>query len=113
MDDLTLAAYAKKIYGFAYAKTHNVQDAEDLSQNILLDLFRIQKDPREIGDLDAYVYRVCRYAWSNFYRREKRYWQMCPDESLSDTPDGADTPEEAVLQKELYAVLRRKVMNLS
>lgn len=113
MDDLTLAAYAKKIYGFAYSKTHNVQDAEDLSQNILLDLFRIQKDPREIGDLDAYVYRVCRYAWSNFYRREKRYWQMCPEESLSDAPDGADTPEEAVLQKELYAVLRRKVMNLS
>ena len=113
MDDTTLAAYAKKICGFAYSKTRNAQDAEDLSQNILLDLFRIQTDPAEIGDLDAYVYRVCRYAWSNFYRHEKRYWQMCDPEALSEMADETQTPEEALLQNELYTTLRRKVMNLS
>lgn len=113
MDDFTLAAYAKKIYGFAYAKTHNAQDAEDLSQNILLDLFRIEKNPAEIGDLDAYVYRVCRYAWSNFYRHEKRYWQMCGWDEIPDTPDDTETPEEQYMQNELYQTLRRRVMNLS
>lgn len=34
-------AYAKKIYQFAYSRTQNVYDAEDLAQDIVLALCRI------------------------------------------------------------------------
>ncbi len=109
----TLEAYAKKIYGFALSKTKNDQDAEDLSQNILLELFRIPLDEKHVGDLDAYVYRVCRYTWSNFYRHERKYWQMCALEELLHTEDSTPTPEDTVLEHEGYLELRRAVMNLS
>lgn len=113
MDEYILAKYAKKIYGFAYSKTKNEQDAEDLSQEILLDLFRIKVSPADIADMDGYIWRVCRYAWSNFYRREKKHWQVYAMEGLPDLRDDDMTPEEAILEDELYRTLRHKIMHLS
>lgn len=113
MNEATLQTYAKKIYGFALSKTKNDRDAEDLSQNILLELFRIPLDEATVGDMDAYVFRVCRYAWSNFYRHERKYWQMCTLDDILHAADEHPTPEDTVLENEEYRILRRSVLNLS
>ncbi|MBQ7983283.1 MAG: hypothetical protein IJ302_06925, partial [Clostridia bacterium] len=59
MDEVTVTKYAKKIYGFAYSRTKNAADAEDLSQTILLELFRIDIRAEDLADPDGYVWRVC------------------------------------------------------
>ena len=113
MDEVTVTKYAKKIYGFAYSRTKNAADAEDLSQTILLELFRIDIRAEDLADPDGYVWRVCRYAWSNYYRRNKKYWEGCDLSEIPDMPTEEPTLEERVIENELYAMLRRKIMNLS
>jgi len=39
LDDKFIEEYSKKILAFAYGKTGNTHDAEDLSQEILVSLF--------------------------------------------------------------------------
>jgi len=56
--------YAKKIMGFAYSKTQNITDAEDLSQEILLSLSDSLKRQNNICDKDGFVFTICCYTWS-------------------------------------------------
>ena len=41
ISDSLIIEYAKKIYGFSFSKTRNIEDAEDLSQDILTVLLSI------------------------------------------------------------------------
>ena len=77
--------YAKQIFGFAYAKTHNSYDAEDLSQEILLQILNKQTDFSDVENMDAYIYRICCYTWSNYLRKNKPEWNMinCSEEIIS------------------------------
>lgn len=87
--------YAKKIFGFAYAKTHNSYDAEDLSQEILLQILNKQTDFSDVENMDAYIYRICCYTWSNYLRKNKPEWNMinCSEEiiSLINAPEFTDS----------------------
>lgn len=110
--DRLIERYAKKIYGFAYSKTQNVHDAEDLSQNILLTLCGIDFSRKQIGNMDSYIYRICEYTWSNFVRKNKPYWEGVPysDELLTGQ---TKSPEDELLESELYRRLRREIAYLS
>lgn len=67
--------YAKKIVGFAYSKTHDYHEAQDLSQNIALALCKTDFSANPIADMDGYIYRVCQYTWSNFVRANMPFWK--------------------------------------
>ncbi len=108
-----LSEYAKKIYGFAYSKTKNTHDAEDLSQEILLQICNKTFDPNQIDHPDAYVYRICCYTWSNFLRKNKPAWRslgFC--EFLSETPSD-ECMEDNYEENELRETLRREIRYLS
>ena len=113
MTESIITRYAKKIYGFAYSKTHNYNDACDLSQDILLEVCKTDFTKKEIADLDGYIYRLCQYTWSNHVRKNKSHWDntfycdVVPD-VLSD-----ESLEEQVLKTDLYDNLRREVMFLA
>ncbi len=64
-----ICEYAKKVYGFAYSKTRNISDAEDLSQDILTVLVGEISKKKEIENPDAYIYRICCYTWSKYLRK--------------------------------------------
>lgn len=81
---MDIEAYAKKIFGFAVLKTNNVQDAEDLSQEILLSLYNSSEKINKVDNVDAYVYKICTYTWSNFYRRQRRHWNGVDIEIVGD-----------------------------
>ena len=107
-----IAEYAKKIYGFAYSKTGNYHDAQDLSQNILLALLSIDFSAKDIADMDGYIYRVCKYSWSNFVRENKPFWEgVGYTEELHAAP-AEDSPEDMILKRELYQQLRREIAYL-
>ncbi|MGN1345886.1 MAG: RNA polymerase sigma factor, partial [Eubacteriales bacterium] len=89
-------------------------DAADLSQEILLNLCTV--DLTEIQCMDAFLRTVCRYTWSKFLRKNKPAWDtVTVSGELSDYVDftDGDTPEEHVIQCEVYDRLRREVMYLS
>ena len=72
--DEHLKEYSKKILGFAYEKTGNIFDAEDLSQEILIALFTSIPKYAKIENMDGFVYTICHHCWSNFVRKNKRHW---------------------------------------
>ncbi len=115
MDDSRhiISKYAKKIYGFAYSKTHNLHDAEDLSQNILLELCKMDFEARQIENMDGFIYRVCEYTWSNFVRKNIFVWEgidFC--EKINDYAS-KDNIDEEIIKSELYHKLRQEIMYLS
>lgn len=115
MDDSghIISKYAKKIYGFAYSKTHNLHDAEDLSQNILLELCKMDFEARQIENMDGFIYRVCEYTWSNFVRKNIFVWEgidYC--EKINDYAS-KDNIDEEIIKSELYHKLRQEIMYLS
>ena len=107
-----IAEYAKKIYGFAWSKTHHYQDAEDLSQNILLTICQIDFSSKDISDMDRYVYRVCQYTWSNFVRRNMPVWEGIGYNDEMDNTVSKENIDDEIIKNELYQKLRREIMYL-
>lgn len=105
--------YARKIYGFAYSKTKNCHDAEDLSQDILVQLFDRRADFSGIENVDAYIWRICFYTWSNYLRKNKPAWNALDGADALELLPSDDDAEGDLLRGELYERLRREVMYLS
>lgn len=104
-------AYAKKIYSFAYSRTQQVYDAEDLAQDIVLALCRIDFPAKHIENMDAYIHQVCRYVWAKSLRAKRRERDNVGDEVLEWLSDGSDI-EGDFITAELCARLRQEVMYL-
>lgn len=107
-----IAEYAKKIYGFSLKKTGNVWDAEDLSQEIVLALCTERVWQKEVEHLDAYIYRICKYTWSNFVRRNVRHWRSLGNDGLAEAASDS-APETELVQREELQRLRQEVLYLS
>lgn len=112
MNDALIKAYAKKIYGFAYAKTNNCHDADDLSQEIVLSLCTITFDGRRIGNMDAYIYRVCRYTWSKYLRKNKPPAEFVGGTEFFDRMQSEDGESGGAEAREYWDRLRREIMFL-
>jgi RNA polymerase sigma factor (sigma-70 family) len=102
---------AKRIYAFAYKKTGDAREAEDLSQEILLALFTSGMENAE--NRTAYLYGVCRHVWARYLSRNKPHWEATRYESaLEYLADGRDVSDEIEKSAE-YAHLRREIALLS
>ena len=104
--------YAKKIYAFSYQKTKNIWDAEELSQEIALVLCTDQVLDRNIENMDAYIYRICKYTWSNYVRKNIRYWRSLENDKLDAVISESD-PELDVMNQEQIRRLRQEIVYLS
>ncbi|MBQ8403076.1 MAG: sigma-70 family RNA polymerase sigma factor [Clostridia bacterium] len=105
--------YAKKIYGFAWKKTGNTHEAEDLSQNILLTLCKIDFAGKDIADMDGYIWRVCNYTWSNFVRQNKPIWESARYVDELENSVSEENLEDELVKNETYVKLRRELMYMS
>lgn len=86
--------YSKKILAFAYGKTGNIHDAEDLSQEILIALFTSIPKYSKIENMDGFVYTICHYCWSNFLRKNKKHWQNVDISAIIELRGDFDVQEE-------------------
>ena len=105
--------YAKKIFGFAYSKTKNFHDAEDLSQDIILALYDKGEELAEIENMDAYIWRVSNYTWSNFLRKNKPMWNTLENAEAYVFARDSQNVEDDYIKKDLCERMRREVMYLS
>ena len=105
--------YAKKIYGFAFSKTRDYNDAQDLSQEVLLALFDKTTKLSQIENMDAYIYRICCYTWMNFYRKDIQKRKNLENASVLEFVADETDIEEEYIKKELHEKLRQEIMYLS
>jgi len=101
--------YSKKIMGFTYSKTNNIQLAEDLSQEILLNLSTSLRNQEQIADLDGFVYTICSYTWSKYLRNNKKHWNNLDVDALFDLQDGTNL-EKDVSNRLLTEKLRVEIL---
>ncbi len=93
-----------RVYGLLFRLLGNRAEAEDVTQEVFLKLYRQPlKDQRE-HNLSAWLYRVATNMGYNQIRGRRRLWQrnthLIPDSS--DAP--ADPADEAILQENREAV---------
>ena len=60
--------YLKPIIGFALKRCKSMQDAEDLSQEIVLKAFRALLAREDVADAGRFIWTVAHNALSNYYR---------------------------------------------
>jgi len=94
--DEMITLYAKKILGFAYSKTQNLHQAEDLTQDILCSLIDSLRKRNDVADLDGFIYTVSNFTWSKFLRKNKRHWNNLDVDTLYDLQSGQDIETEIV-----------------
>ncbi len=107
--DKLIVEYLPKIYGFAMKKAFSFEEAEELSSDIVEEVYLSLLSAKEILNLDGYVWRISEHVYSKFVSSKKKH------EGISinglDIPD--DTPlldEDSELEIDL---LRREIAFLT
>ena len=107
--DKLIVEYLPKIYGFAMKKTFSYREAEDLSSDIVEEVYLSLLSAGEIFNLDGYVWRISEHVYSKFVSSKKKMEGISIDGM--DFPDDTDVFEEDV-EPELD-LLRREIAFLT
>ena len=84
--DELIVQYLPKIYGFAMKKAFSYQEAEELSSDIVAEVYLSMLSAKEIVNIDGYVWRISEHVYSKFVSSKKKR------EGIS--IDGMDFPDD-------------------
>jgi len=98
--------------GFAYSKTRDAHQAEDLAQEILCELVDSLRKRDDVVNIDAFVYTISCYTWSNFLRRNKRHWGNFDVDSLHALKSEQNIEDE-VAAAQLLEQLKTEIIYLN
>ena len=100
----TVTEYLKPIFGFALKRCRSIQDAEDLSQEIVMRAFRTLLVREDVADVGRFIWTIAHNALSNYYRdtakcimgvsvEEVAEWLVDPNSELNigDTDDNGES----------------------
>ena len=91
-----LTRYQNAVYGFAFSILKDAQEAEDISQEVFLRLYRTAESYSSFAALQTYLFRIARNLCIDHLRK------MRP-ETMTDPPEavGAKTPLSQLCSAEL------------
>ena len=90
--EAVLESWMKPVLGFALKRCRTAEDAEDLSQEIILRVYRTLLQRDDVEDVERYVWTVAHNALCNYYRSASRNTVGIPLEEVGEIP--AALPEE-------------------
>ena len=106
-----LEPWVKPVLGFALKRCKTPEDAEDLSQEIILKVYRALLLRDDVEDAGKYIWTVAHNALCNYYRSASRSMIGVPVETLADLP--AETAEDAGETAEAVDRLKHEIAYLS
>lgn len=81
--ELVVTSYGKRIYNLSYRYTNRRDDAEDLTQNILIRVYQNLRSYRsEAGSFQNWILRVARNLIIDHYRQARRFPKTGGSEEL-------------------------------
>ena len=107
--DRLIVEYLPKIYGFAMKKTFSYQEAEELSSDIVAEVYLSLLSAEEIFNLDGYVWRISEHVYSKFVSSKKKMEGISIDGM--DFVDDTDVFEEDIRPE--LDLLRREIAFLT
>lgn len=107
--DNIISGYIKKLYGFAVSKTFSIDEAEELSSQIVLEVYRTLLSRENIMNIDGYIYRIAKNVYAHFVAGRNRFTAVDGIEYL---PDSHDMSEQ-LMKDESVGLLHREITYLS
>lgn len=103
--------HARAVFRFLYAHIQNRQDAEDLTEEVFLKVWRALPGYREQGiPFQAYLFRIARHALIDLYRKSGRGHQQVSTEDIplhDENPGPAEAFLNMMEQERLRTALGR------
>lgn len=112
--DSVITEHLKDIYGYAVKHCKNLQDAEDLSQEIVIKVYKYLLKDNDVENIDNLIWRIAHNALCNYYRDNKNYFLNSPIDSISNTlaDDKADLESDFIMHEGLEK-MRSEIAYLS
>ena len=112
--DGIICEYLQKIYGFAIKKAFYHEEAEELSSEIVMEVYTTLLKSDEIYNLDGYVWRICNHVYAKFVSKKKKQEGVSIDgfEIPYEENFLTDDAEEEIrlLQREIAFLSKRAVI---
>lgn len=111
-----VALFDKKIYNYCYRMTNNADDAEDLTQEVFIKVYRNLKSFRRDSKFSTWIYRIAYNTCIDNHR--KRRLKLLPlnrgdDEQQDiDIPSPNPLPEDQVISGEQYDIIKECIAQL-
>lgn len=80
MADGIITDYLQKIYGFAVKKSFTYEEAEDLSAEIVKNVYSSLLKMDEIHNIEGYIWRISEFTYSRYVSQKKKYEGVSIDE---------------------------------
>ena len=108
----TITEYLRKIYGFSLSKTSSLQDAEDLTQEIVLKLYPALLS-EDIENMAAFIWRVAKNTLANYYRGKAKSGIGIPIDDLVETLSNNFDLEKYLESEQTIKKLQSEIAYLS
>ncbi|WP_282935837.1 RNA polymerase sigma factor [Paenibacillus sp. RC67] len=110
----TIKQYTKPIFGYALNRTQNREEAEDLAQDIVLQLLKSMTAGAEIRHMNSYIWTVAKYCWIHWLKKRSGTPQSLDTNGfLDDLSCPNPQPLDQLVNGEDYQMLRRELAYLS
>jgi len=115
--EMVVTSYGKRIFNLSYRYTNRREEAEDLTQEVLIRVYQNLKSYRsEAGSFQNWILRVARNLIIDHYRQIRRYPQTGGSEELETMnlkDDKVPNPQRAAEQTEASKFLQDGLQSLS
>lgn len=112
--------YQKQVFNTCNSFVHNQQDADDLTQEVFIEVFRSANRFRGDSKLSTWIYRIAVNKSLNYLRLKKRRKWLQPIEDLFDlsqkmkpATDKGSNPSENIENQQLAMRLHKAIDSLS
>ena len=90
--------HQNQVIGLAYKFTRNNQDAEDIAQEVFLNIWKKAKKYRGESQVSTWIYRITVNTSLNYLRKHKRDKDAVSEEHLAGIPDSASKQPDQALE---------------
>ncbi len=108
-----IAEYVKPIFGFALKRCSSQEDAEDLSQEIVLKAFKSLLVKDDILDMGKFIWTIAHNTLSNYYRDNAKERVGVSIETIAETLADSKSLLEEEDDKEIIGCLQKEIAYLS
>jgi RNA polymerase sigma-70 factor (ECF subfamily) len=117
---LLVETYKDKVLSTCYYFLHDKLDAEDVAQDVFIEIYRSISDYREDAQLSTWIYRIAVNKSLDFIRKKKRkkrfayvvsFWRNTEEKAELQVPS-SENPQRDLEQEERIDILNNAINSL-
>ncbi|HLN53272.1 MAG TPA: RNA polymerase sigma factor [Lentimicrobium sp.] len=108
-----ITLYQDKVFSICYSFLNNIQDTEDLTQEVFIDVLKNLKNFRGDSSPGTWIYRIAVNHSLNFIRNKKKYrfWKHLDDILTLKPVKEEPASDELILEKEEEKIILMKAID--